>query len=198
MAGAALAQPRRSKQSAGPGAASYMGACRAAPRRRKARPGSRLQLGRAGRPIVRPRRCPPLHSNGKQRRDFYQYARGDFLRSTRAGTDYAASNRATWAGAQLDRPTVATVATVAGVARSIGREKARYLLRVPIVPARRGPHAERFQLLGDGRKRRGACPLLPAKAIWFGNLSSRLVTRRRPAMSVMKVDCQLLARAFSR
>jgi hypothetical protein len=40
-------------------------------------------------------------------------------------------------------------------------------------------------------------PLLPAKAIWLGNLSLRRVTRRRPGMPVMKIDCQLLTRAFS-
>ena len=44
-------------------------------------------------------------------------------------------------------------------------------------------------------RRRG---LLPAKAIWLGNLSPRLATKRCPGMLVMKVDCQLLARAFSR
>jgi hypothetical protein len=39
--------------------------------------------------------------------------------------------------------------------------------------------------------------LLPAKAIGLGHLSPRLVARRRPGMPVMKVDCQLLTRAFS-
>ena len=40
-------------------------------------------------------------------------------------------------------------------------------------------------------------PVLPAKAIWLRNLSPRLVIKRRPGMPVMKVDCQLLTRAFS-
>jgi hypothetical protein len=39
--------------------------------------------------------------------------------------------------------------------------------------------------------------LLPAKAIWLRNLSPRLATKRCPGMPVMKVDCQLLTRAFS-
>jgi hypothetical protein len=51
--------------------------------------------------------------------------------------------------------------------------------------------------LGRGLVWSRAQPLLSTEAIWLGNLSPRLAIKQRPGMPVMKVDCQLLTRAFS-